>query len=229
MADLVVVVPSRGRPEAVTGLALAFANTCTAGTSLVVAIDTDDPSREVYHDGLRGLPNVGYIIEQPSGTMVTALNFAAAMASKDAYAVGFMGDDHFPRTYGWDNAYLEALRGLGTGIVYGNDLLQGHRLPTQCAMTSDIVQALGYMSPPELRHMYVDNFWRDLGNAADCLRYLPDVIVEHRHPVAGKAQMDEGYLRVNAPAVYEADEAAYAEYTRTRFAGDVAKVQTLRG
>jgi hypothetical protein len=90
-----------------------------------------------------------------------------------------MGDDHFPRTHGWDQAYLDALRELGTGIVYGNDLLQGHRLPTQCAMTADIVRRWGYMALPTLRHMYVDNFWRDLGNAADCLRYLPEVVVEH--------------------------------------------------
>lgn len=228
MADLVVIVPSRGRPEAATTLARVFADTCTADTRLLFAVDEDDPSD--YGPLIAG--DKVHVQVGDNATMVEALNRAATGLAVDVdppFAIGFMGDDHCPRTYGWDNAYLEALRELGTGIVYGNDLLQGHRLPTQCAMTSDIVRALGYMGPPELRHMYVDNFWRDLGNAADCLRYLPDVTVEHRHPVAGKAQMDEGYLRVNAPAVYEADEAAYAEYTRTRFAGDVAKVQTLRG
>jgi hypothetical protein len=229
MADLVVIVPSRGRPEATIALARAFADTCTAGTALSIAIDADDPRRNDYHDGLRGLPSVSHIIEQPSGTMVTALNFAADMASKDAFAVGFMGDDHCPRTHGWDQAYLDALKDLGTGIVYGNDLLQGGSLPTQVAMTSDIVRALGYMAPPALRHMYVDNFWLSLGRAADCIRYLPDVIVEHRHPLAGKAQWDEGYMRVNDRAVYRADEQAFAEYVRTQLADDAAKVRALRG
>ncbi len=45
----------------------------------------------------------------------------------------------------------------------------------------------------------VDNYWRDLGTAAGCLTYLPDAIVEHLHPSAGKAALDEGYGRVNAP------------------------------
>jgi len=225
MADLVVIVPTRERPEAAATLAQAFHATCTAGTRLIFAVDESDSRPPAFGDHHEWL---GVQICR-STTMVEALNEAARIYAPDAFAIGFMGDDHFPRTFGWDNAYLEALKGLGTGIVYGNDLLQGHRLPTQCAMTSDVVRALGYMSPPELRHMYVDNFWRDLGNAADCLRYLHEVIVEHRHPIAGKAQIDEGYLRVNAPAVYEADERAYAEYCRTRFAEDVAKVQALRG
>lgn len=229
MADLVVIVPSRGRPEAAAALAQHFKNTCTADTLLVFALDEDDPDRCAYVEALLlSGPNCLHLV-RPTATMVQALNSAASSYAKIVPALGFMGDDHCPRTYGWDTAYLEALRELGTGIVYGNDLLQGHRLPTQCAMTSDIVRALGYMSPPELRHMYVDNFWRDLGKAADCLRYLPDAIVEHRHPLAGKAQMDEGYERVNHPDVYAADERVYAEYRRTRFAGDVAIVQALRG
>jgi hypothetical protein len=232
VTDLVVIVPSRGRPEAAGTLARVFADTCTADTLLVFAVDDDDPTLTAYHELPHAWPHVRVGLAGGPSNMVKTLNSAAALEVKflsEPFAIGFMGDDHCPRTYGWDTAYLDALRELGTGIVYGNDLLQGHRLPTQCAMTSDIVRALGYMSPPELRHMYVDNFWRDLGNAAGCLRYLRDVIVEHRHPAAGKAQMDEGYLRVNAPAVYEADERAYADYTRTRFAGDVAKVQALRG
>jgi hypothetical protein len=236
MADLVVIVPSRGRPEAAAKLAATFRETCTADTVLVFALDSDDPTLAGYCGAVQvAAPTfrVGYF-EAGNHSMVEALNNAAAMtcgpdAAEPTSAIGFLGDDHRPKTSGWDQAYLDALKELGTGIVYGNDLLQGHRLPTQCAMTSDIVRALGYMAPPELRHMYVDNFWRDLGYAADCLRYLPEVTVEHRHPVAGKAQMDEGYLRVNAPAVYEADERAYAEYTRTRFPGDVSKVQALRG
>ncbi|GAB1642537.1 hypothetical protein [Krasilnikovia sp. MM14-A1259] len=232
MADLVVIVPSRGRPEAAAALAATFADFCTADTLLTFAVDEDDPAVPAYSDLTRSWPQVRVGVADAPSTMVKTLNSAATLDARldePPFAIGFMGDDHRPRTRGWDATYLEALHELGTGIVYGNDLLQGHRLPTQCAMTSDIIRALGFMSPPELRHMYVDNFWRDLGKAAGCLRYLPDVIVEHRHPVAGKAQMDEGYLRVNAPAVYEADERAYAEYGRTRLAGHVAKVQALRG
>jgi hypothetical protein len=227
VSDLVVIVPSRGRPEAARALIQHFANTCTADTFLAFVVDQDDPARPEYEmvgDGQRS-----GVIFAPSTTMVEALNIAAnyLASAGEPFAVGFMGDDHVPRTYGWDRAYLDALRELGTGIVYGNDLYQGEKLPTQCAMTADIVRALGFMAPPMLRHMYVDNFWRDLGQAADCIRYLPDVVVEHMHPSAGKSAVDDGYLRVNDPGVFAVDEQAYAGYRAGAMAADAAKVRAL--
>ena len=223
MADLVVIVPSRGRPEAAQELAEAFAETCTADTLLVFAVDNDDERLPDYQKQDR-------VAQADSRSMVQSLNAAAVLVLADEpFAIGFMGDDHRPRTEGWDTAYLDALHELGTGIVYGDDLLQRWRLPTQVAMTSDIVRALGYMAPPSLTHMYVDNFWLDLGRQAGCLRYLPDVVVEHMHPVAGKADWDDGHKRVNAPAMYERDRIAYARFRALGDMADaVAKVKALR-
>lgn len=241
MTDLVVIVPSRGRPESVGPLIQAFRSTCTAETLLLFSIDHDDPAHVDY---LAAAVSPASCIENMRPTnMVGALNRAAqwlvgpvpslslgdSSAIREPFAIGFMGDDHCPRTVGWDQAYLDALRELGTGIVYGNDLLQGEALPTQCAMTSDIVRALGHMAPPGLTHLFVDDYWRDLGRSADCLRYLPDVVVEHMHPVAGKAEWSEGHRRVNAPAMYQADSDVYMDYRRTRFYADVAAVKALRG
>lgn len=231
-ADLTVIVPSRGRPDSVRELAEAFEATCTTNTRIVVAIDSDDPKRNDYGDlqhQARSLPRLSYIVEQPSGTMVSALNLAASAEARHAFAVGFMGDDHRPRTRGWDQAYLDGLRDLGTGIVYGDDLFQRGKLPTQCAMTSDIVRELGYMAPPSLTHLAVDNWWLELGSRARCIRFLPDVVVEHLHPVAGKAVWDEGYRRVNSSEMYSRDLAEFQRIARTSLAGDVAKVRALRG
>jgi len=234
MADLVVIVPSRGRPHAARELAAAFADTSTAGSLLVFVVDEDDPTLPGY-EGIGDGYRIG-VVFTPTRTMVQALNLAAVSYANTAlgldvcarpFAVGFMGDDHRPRTAGWDQAYLEALRGLGTGIVYGDDLLQGQRMPTQCAMSADIVRALGYMAPPDLTHLYVDNVWLALGEAAGCIRYLPEVVVEHLHPAAGKAAMDAGYARVNA--LYDVDGQVFAGYRGGQLASDVAKVRALRG
>lgn len=175
------------------------------------SVDDTDPTWQDYAEAaFCADPAAVGVVTGPNANMVQALNRAAAAV--DSFAVGFMGDDHCPRTPGWDAAYLDALRDLGTGLVYGDDLLQREKLPTQVAMTTDIVRALGYMAPEGLTHLYVDNFWRDLGTSAGCLRYLPDVVVEHRHPTAGKAQWDDGYNRVNNSAMYERDAAAYEAY-----------------
>jgi hypothetical protein len=229
MTDLVVVVPSRGRPRRAGELVRAFEQTCTADTCLVFALDDDDPTRHDYPH-LNEVHGLAYGLSVgASRNMNEALQGAVLTSMADTFAVGFMGDDHRPRTRGWDEAYLVALRELGTGIVYGDDLLQGERLPTQCAMTADIVRTLGYMAPPSLMHMYLDNFWLSLGREADCIRYLPGVVVEHVHPLARKAAWDAGYARVNAQGVYDRDEAALRAYVDDgEFAVDVAKVRALR-
>lgn len=232
MTDLVVIVPSRERPESARAVAAAFEATCTADTRLVFAVDDNDPTRHLYPEWT-GLYRTQVF---PSRNMGEALNRAAwavawtepPFGQDSPFAVAFMGDDHLPRTVGWDQAYLDALRELGTGLVYGNDLLQGRGLPTQVALTSDIVRALGFMAPPALTHLFVDNFWLSLGNEAGCIRYLPDVIVEHRHPAAGKAALDAGYERVNSVAMQSRDEAAWLAYLESDFAADVEKVKALR-
>lgn len=229
MADLVVVVPSRGRPAAAHELAAAFLDTCTASTQLLFALDDRDAdSLDDYPQTLFAQTVIG-----PSTTMVEALNQEAGLLAGHPaapFAIGFMGDDHRPRTRGWDERYLEALAALGTGMVYGNDLLQGDRIPTQIAMTSDIVRALGWMAPPDLTHLYVDNAWLGLGHNAQCITYLPDVIVEHLHPAGGKAEWDEGYTRVNSSSMYAKDEAAFLGFVeRGDYAAAVKTVRALRG
>lgn len=230
---LLTLVPSRERPEAVGHLFRAFTTTCTANTALMFVVDWDDPSADQYVEAVRAHGGSPLLLWTNPGerTMVAALNAAAAKFTAQPdypYAVAFMGDDHRPRTVGWDTHYIAVLRDLGTGIVYGNDLLQGENIPTQVAMTADIPRALGHMAPPVLTHLFVDNYWRDLGKAADCIRYLPDVVVEHMHPFAGKALMDDGYTRVNDHSMYSRDNAAYAQYVGEQMHADVAKVRDLK-
>lgn len=227
MADLVVIVPSRERPEAARTVAAAFEATCTAGAELVFALDDNDPTLAEYTAACRLIAGSTNMNEALNGAAVEYAH-GGPLGRAEPFALAFMGDDHLPRTVGWDKAYLDALRELGTGLVYGNDLLQGRALPTQVAMTADIVRALGYMAPPALTHLYVDNFWLSLGNEAGCIRYLPNVIVEHRHPAAGKAALDAGYERVNSAAMQSRDEAAWLDYLGSDFVGDVVKVKALR-
>jgi hypothetical protein len=61
-------------------------------------------------------------------------------------------------------------------------------------------------------HLYLDNFWMRLGNDLNALRYMPEIIIEHLHPIAGKAEWDQGYKDVNAEEVYSADKKAFDDY-----------------
>jgi hypothetical protein len=220
--DLLIIVPSRGRPAAVEQVARAWRDTrafCRA--VLEFALDRDDPEYGAYQDALArvradqpeaGLLDVTFDRWLP---MVHKLNAAAAAAvagPRPPMAVGFAGDDHRPRTHGWAGRHLAELARLGTGIVYGNDLHRGAELPTQWAMTVDIVATLGRMVPAPVEHQFCDRSVLDLGRALDRIRYLPDVIIEHMHPAAGKAEMDSGYEAVNCKAQFLADQARYERW-----------------
>ena len=229
MADLLVIVPTRSRPESVPRLVDAWRTTgAYEHADLLLAVDDDDPHRDRYLTaGLTG--GAAAVSVSPRWQpMVHKLNDVAIGHVGDYFALGFAGDDHLPRTPGWASRYLAELRALGSGIVYGDDGYQGEKLPTQWAMTADIVGALGRMVPAPVEHLYCDNSVLDLGRAADCVRYLPDVLIEHMHPVAGKADSDEQYQRVNGGAQYTRDRRAYQRWRRSVLPSDAAIVRTLR-
>ena len=207
-----VVVPSRGRPENAERLAQAFKDTNTEA-DLYVIIDNDDPKWNEYakSENYKKLP-----ADNKTGGCAKSLNTGAVYLLDITkfplydYFV-FMGDDHIPRTQGWDKAFIQAL-GQNTGIVYGDDLLQGANLPTAFGMSRDLVNELRGMTFPGCVHLFFDNFVKQLGLDLEYLKYLPDVIIEHLHPIAGKAEMDEGYARVNQPKWYEKDLLTLQKY-----------------
>jgi len=221
MADLLMLVPSRGRPDNIAALVESWRDTTGREAQLLVAVDDDDVELERY----RAL-NVELVVG-PRLRLGPTLNKLAVERSRDHFAIGFCGDDHRMRTKGWDTLFLDELRDLGTGIVYGDDLLQRENLPTAVAMTSDIIATLGYMVPPGLIHMYADNFWLALGKELGRIRYLPDVVIEHMHPVAGKAPVDAGYAEVNAPGMYARDRAVFQRWLRESMPAEVARLRRI--
>jgi hypothetical protein len=193
-------------------------------TELIFAIDADDVAEygDLMH-ATAGVNNVKIVIAARMGMNGTLNHWANWMAPDYDY-ICFMGDDHLPITAGWDTKLCEAI-GKEAGIAYGNDLLQGENLPTAVVMSSRIIRCLGFMSPPALKHLFLDNFWLAMGKALGNANYCPDVILEHLHYINGKAAHDERYAAVNNAEMHNADEAIFAEYMANDFANDVENVK----
>lgn len=211
---LVVIVPSRGRPEAVARVARAWDDTgAWQAAELRFVIDVDDPRFAEYERALSDLRIRRLSIPQWL-PLVPKLNDAAILYARHFgfRYLAFAGDDHLPRTPGWAQDMTAALDAMGTGIVYPNDGYQGEKLASTWAMTRDIVHALGRMVPAPVDHLYCDNSVMDLGRAVGRLAYLPDILIEHMHPVARKAPTDEQYERVNGSDQYRKDRPAYKRW-----------------
>lgn len=231
--EILIVVPSRGRPAAIDELADAWRAT-DARATLCIAVDDDDERIEEYRDAYYDISDDGGVdialrtAPRPPNRLAGVINGAAAgEIARNYAAIGFMGDDHRPRTPRWDARFAECLS-AGAGIVYGNDLLVGSKFPTAVVMTSDIPQAVGYMCPDGFTHLCLDLVWLDWGKGMERITYLDDVIIEHMHPAAGKAQLDAGYEYANSQQMVTADSAAYFDYRDNgRLAADIEKLRTL--
>lgn len=230
--EILIVVPSRGRPEAVDELADAWRAT-DARAHLEIAIDNDDEYFGEYCDAYEQAYETSDIDialrfgPRPPNRLAGVINGAVAAEASSYAAIGFMGDDHRPRTPRWDQRFAECLS-AGAGIVYGNDLLVGSKFPTAVVMTSDIPQATGYMCPDGFTHLCLDLVWLDWGKGMERITYLDDVIIEHMHPAAGKAGMDAGYEYANSAEMVTRDSAAYFDYRDGgRLAADIEKLRTL--
>ena len=207
MRNMAILVPSRHRPHNIAELIKSLDEVETE-SDLIVIVDDDDNQMDAYLE----LGCDIWVVERQGKGMARPLNFVANQLVDKYRHFCFLGDDHRPRTKNWDTHFINALDELGTGLVYGNDLFQGENLATAVAMTGDIVKALGGMTPPNMIHLYLDNFWMTLGRDLGALRYMGHIIIEHLHPVAGKAEWDAGYVEVNAQEVYSADAKAFHEY-----------------
>lgn len=224
---LLTLVPTRNRVENALGFLTTFYNTSMDDDSgLLFVVGTEDPRLKEYK---KAIPK-NHLLTFPERGIVKAMNYVVSCGYTEEYeAIGFMGDDHRPRTIGWDSAYLGALRESGAGFVYGNDLLMGESIPTQVAISSTIIKALGHFGNPRFTHLNVDVSWKDLADAIGRRWYLPDVIVEHMHPAAEKAEEDSGYRWANSTAMVNLDGRAYEDWKKHDFKREVRAIKDCLG
>lgn len=219
MARLAVLVPSRARPHNVKRLIDACKCTCAADTVLHFGFDDDDPELTA---------NLAELDWNATATVRPRMGLAAWtnelwQLNPDVPYLASIGDDMVPVTDGWDTRLIDACG--TTGMAYPND---GRRddIPEAVVMTSDIPRALGWMCQPTIGHWYTDNVWSDLGRGAGCITYLPDVVVEHRHPnVPGGDPADQTYW--DASPGMAADLAAYQRWRLRDMRADIGKVRAL--
>lgn len=210
-----VLIPTRERVEQVK--ALIWEIGATAGPRyddlvIVLGVDVGDRQMAGYRELVAHSESTHLAINHGHSSHAAAINTAAAYARHALRCTTLikLDDDHVPRTDRWP-ALLEAAAGPW-GLAYPNDGHQGAKMPTVCAWGSRLYDALHRMVPGALRHLYVDDYWRELGKALGLLTYLPDVLVEHMHPHAGKAAMTPRYEAIYSDVRQVRAEAAWLRF-----------------
>jgi hypothetical protein len=222
MKEMALIVPSRGRPQNILRLYEALKDT-DSNVDLIVGVDEDDEKVNEYCSIVENR-NFTLVISPQRRKFGPTLNAIAVKIWKDYKYLAWMGDDHLPITKNWDRRYVEELDKLHMGMVYGNDLVMGESIATQLAFTSKMVGLLGYAVPPGFTHLFIDNYFMKLFGEFNAVRYLPDVVIQHLHPIANKAQEDQTYREANSEENWNNDRAYFDWYVENKLKEDAEKL-----
>jgi hypothetical protein len=208
--SIAILTPSRGRPGQLASMINEAYVTAEDSTAFEVyyAIDEDDAETYQYVDEIVAhAPTTKIIGERQQ--LAGWTNTLAEIALADGHDIlASWGDDHRPRTYGWDTSVTTAMDRMGPGLVYTADGLQNERLPTAPFWHRSIIEAWGFYFFPSCVHLYADDYWLYAAKALGRCAYLPDVMIEHLHPSSGKAKPDA--INAENDAHYAKDGQAYA-------------------
>lgn len=207
---ILLICPSRNRAKQAERLAQSWRETRTGYSQLLFVVNLADKLCERYRTIEETRFVQAHFPQQEVSDMLLGLSLGYYLFPNFKY-YGIIGDDVRIRTEGWDEKMIEKIENNGGwGVVHGDDLYNHERYATHPIMSANIIETIGYISPPRLRHLYIDVVWKDIGEAIDKCFYMPEVIMEHLHPHAHKAEMDEVYER--SQALKEYDRAIYEEW-----------------
>jgi hypothetical protein len=210
-----VIVPTRSRPDNAERFARHFFQNSTI-SDLVFGIDDDQVDLYTRIDGAM------YDIN-PNMKLVPKLNLIADKYKDKYETITFLGDDHILRTENWDASLYMPIQQKGYGFSFANDLFQTPMLPTSVMESTNIIKAVGFMAPPNLYHMYIDNFWGMMGSRLEALFYFEGVVWEHMHFLNNKTQIDASYKETNG--YLQRDQFVFHEYLADNFQNDLQKVK----
>jgi hypothetical protein len=229
LANLAVLVPSRGRPENLARLISAIHGTAKGTVHVIAGVDQDDPRLKDYI-ALRKTalgPDDAIITSEHRRNLVEWTNYLARLHQGEYPYYASLGDDMLPRTVGWDVKLTSAIEeDFGcAGITYPWDGIRDD-IPEAYVLSSNISQALGWMMMPTLKHFWNDNVIADLGHGARCIRQLRGVVIDHLNVGTGKAPADQTALD-NGQKI-PGDQEAYNKWRKDGMLADVQKVRDLR-
>lgn len=150
--------------------------------------DDDDLSRHTVDAQLECDASA---VTGPRCVLSEAWNKAAEIATGDILM--HAADDIIFRTAGWDEIITAEFERFDDRIafVYGRDGYQDERLGTHGFLSREWVETVGYFVPPYFSSDYNDVWLHEVAGMIGRRIYVPEVLIEHMHPDAGKGELDQ--------------------------------------
>jgi hypothetical protein len=213
-----LLVPSRGRPEMLAAMWSSAVHTAAdpARLELVVYLDDDDPAVDGY--ATRPLPWVESVVWLRGPRIVLSQMWNRCWERAEGEILWHGNDDIRFNTPGWDRRIRRTFAEIPDRIVlvHGNDGIQGAALATHGFLHRRWTDVVGTMVPPYFSSDYNDTWLTEIADRIGRRCYLPEVDIEHLHPVAGKGPLDQTHRDRLERHRRDGVDARYASLTQER-------------
>ncbi len=136
----------------------------------------------------------------PNSTLVRGPKKSVSQMTNECFyqssgnIVMYAADDILFKTESWDLIVKKGLSGKPAYLVYGNDLGRPKQeIATHGFMTRDFASLNGYLLPELFSADFCDTWLTSIARMAKCLKYIPELEIEHMHPNWGKSLNDQTY------------------------------------
>ena len=181
-------LPSRGRPHNLARFLEAYRQT-KATAPVRLRLDQDDPDLDSYY--AIEIPQNWERMARPRSNGANPAHAELFAEKPDLLWYGLIADDVIPRTPEWDQILIDAAG--RDKLAYADDGFQGEKLATHPVIGGDMVRSIGWLVCPDLGHSYADTALHLIAQKTGRCVYRGDVLLEHMHPLANKAQPDKTY------------------------------------
>lgn len=214
---ILVILPTRGRPVRLMEAVTSFVKT-SVFAELLILCDEDD-SLFIRSKRIRAC-------HAQTRNMVQIWHDAAESEVRNFQMIGLAADDVLWVTPGWDWEIYKQWQRNGPGVYWAHDNLRGKDLCNHPYVSSVIIRIAG-ASIPGQRHLFLDNYFYEIGKAMDRLFYMPEILISHEHFTKNPALMDEHYDRVNSEEMYRHDGALFRHWKNHELPKILPKLKTL--
>jgi hypothetical protein len=219
--------PTKNRPDKLKDLLESFDRTKSDGTDIFVYVAHNNMENE-YKKVLEGRH---YMIGDKERCLVEIVNYVTCELFPNIPYYQCLNDDHYIHTKEFDNILIDKIEteGKGWGTAFGRSLVNEKnwelfRHPSAEITSGNIPRTLGYYCTPLLQHYNADYFHRDIGEGINRIFRVMEVIIEHRHWVAGTAKMDENYKQQYNKENIIIGDRNYNEWVNKHKSRDINKI-----
>lgn len=209
--DGVFLLPTAGRLQNLRRFLVSAREMGTTEVGWVLVNAPELAEKRLDYERAIALAPKGWVLKGVDADCYGAAIRAVWDETRHMRWIGLVSDDLVAASPNWDTALIATLQGwnfasTNDGWQNGEDG-QPLRMHGAIAWSGDLVRAVGWIFPPDFRHIFHDDVWETLGKEAGCWSFQPQIMCRHLHEaregVIGPTMNRESALWKHDQACYE--------------------------